>query len=416
MLVVRRRPRRRSRTRRRRRECAGTRRPRCARPRVCGAGAPSASSTGLHAGGPDHRRRSRSRVRRACGRACRRRDATSAFVRTSTPRRSSSSARVPRQPGLERRQQPVAAFEQHDADLVMRELGILLRKHEPHELAERAGVLDAGRTAADDAERQQPAPFVGVGRARRPLEAVEHVVAQLQRFAEVLQPERVRARARRCRRSSCGCRPRARRGRTASCGAVGEVHDLRRRSRCRRRRPCGTGRSPAPRNTLRSGAAMSPGLEQAARDLVQQRREQVVVAPVDEHDVDRLVAQLAGRTARPPKPAPMITTRGRTVSRSPLRPSLATRRDPPGLRRSRMGFATYRLVGRLARMRRTLPSASPGPHARRRALARAPPRRRQGMVPPRVSSRGRGAVTSSPARHGTSDEVGLDPRSAARCS
>ena len=34
--------------------------------------------------------------------------------------------------------------------------------------------------------------------------------------------------------------------------------------------------------------------QQAARDLVQQRREQVVVVPVDEHDVDRLVAQLPG--------------------------------------------------------------------------------------------------------------------------
>ena len=31
--------------------------------------------------------------------------------------------------------------------------------------------------------------------------------------------------------------------------------------------------------------------QQAARDLVQQRREQVVVLPVDEHDVDGLAAQ-----------------------------------------------------------------------------------------------------------------------------
>ena len=32
-------------------------------------------------------------------------------------------------------------------------------------------------------------------------------------------------------------------------------------------------------------------VQQAARDLVEQRREQVVVLPVDEHDVDRLVPQ-----------------------------------------------------------------------------------------------------------------------------
>ena len=40
--------------------------------------------------------------------------------------------------------------------------------------------------------------------------------------------------------------------------------------------------------------AMSRRVQQAARDLVQQRREQVVVLPVDEHDVDGLVAELAG--------------------------------------------------------------------------------------------------------------------------
>ena len=46
----------------------------------------------------------------------------------------------------------------------------------------------------------------------------------------------------------------------------------------------------------RSGWAMSPGRDRARRDLVEQRREQVEVAPVDDGQVDPVVlAELAGR-------------------------------------------------------------------------------------------------------------------------
>ena len=110
--------------------------------------------------------------------------------------------RVLRQTLPERRQHAVAAFEQHDAHVGRRELGILVRQHEPHELGERARELDSGRAAADDAEREQPPPLVGVGGDGRLLEAVEHVVAELQRLAEILEAERGRLDRRRCRSSS----------------------------------------------------------------------------------------------------------------------------------------------------------------------------------------------------------------------
>ena len=168
--------------------------------------------------------------------------------------------RVPRQPRLERRQQPVAALEQDDAHLGRGQLRVLVRQHQAHELGERARVLDAGRTAADDAERQQPLPLVGVAVvASRALEALEHVVAQLQRLAEILEPERVLARSRRCRSSSCVLPVASTSSSYSSVVAVGEPHDAAPRSRRRTTSPCRYRTFGAPRNTLRSGAAISDG-------------------------------------------------------------------------------------------------------------------------------------------------------------
>ena len=80
----------------------------------------------------------------------------------------------------------------------------------------------------------------------------------------------------------------------------------------------------APRNTLRSGAAMSAGLSRQLRDLVQQRREQVVVAPVDQHHVDGLVAELAGAL----EPAEAGADDDDTGARSRHRPRLRPRSNP----------------------------------------------------------------------------------------
>jgi len=51
---------------------------------------------------------------------------------------------------------------------------------------------------------------------------------------------------------------------------------------------------------LRTGAVISDGSAGSSR-LVQQRREQVVVLPVDDRDVDRLAGQLP-RALQPPEP------------------------------------------------------------------------------------------------------------------
>ena len=50
------------------------------------------------------------------------------------------------------------------------------------------------------------------------------------------------------------------------------------------------------------------GRERGGRDLIQQRLEQMMVAPVDQRDADRCAFQ-SERRFRPPKPAPTITTR-----------------------------------------------------------------------------------------------------------
>ena len=54
---------------------------------------------------------------------------------------------------------------------------------------------------------------------------------------------------------------------------------------------------------LRSGWAISPGREGAGRDLVQQRLEDVVVAAIDERQVDPGVAAEAPRGVQAPKSA-----------------------------------------------------------------------------------------------------------------
>ena len=54
--------------------------------------------------------------------------------------------------------------------------------------------------------------------------------------------------------------------------------------------------------------------EHARRHLVQQRLEEVVVAAVDQRDVDGLAGRGAGRPSSPPKPPPTTTTRWRGVA------------------------------------------------------------------------------------------------------
>ncbi len=118
-------------------------------------------------------------------------DVTRVSVRSSTPRRTSWRAVYADSRGLNAGEDAVTTLEQEDAHRARRELRILLRHHQAHELGERARVLDAGRSGADDAEGEERLPLGRVGVRRRALEAREHVVAQLQRLGQVLEAERV---------------------------------------------------------------------------------------------------------------------------------------------------------------------------------------------------------------------------------
>ena len=62
------------------------------------------------------------------------------------------------------------------------------RQRLARDLGERAGELDAGRTAADDDERQQRLAPGGIGFALRALERQQHAAANLERVLESLEP------------------------------------------------------------------------------------------------------------------------------------------------------------------------------------------------------------------------------------
>ncbi len=188
--------------------------------------------------------------------------------------------RVPRQSVPERREQAITALEQDDAHVRRRELRVFVRKDQPHELGERARVLHPGRPAPDDAERQAAAALIGLGRRRGALETIEHVVAELQRLAEILQSERVL---------------RDRIVAVVVGRAAGREHEL----VVRQGRAVGephllfgevdvdhvalavpdVGRVA---EHLAHGCGDLGRVQQAARDLVQERREEVVVLPVDD--------------------------------------------------------------------------------------------------------------------------------------
>ena len=96
--------------------------------------------------------------------AARRRRSRARPVRTSTPSRS-SDARAACRSGLGKRRRARAARPR--ARRMRADSGWIGRKFVaerlPRDLGERAGQLDAGRAAADDDERQQAAPRVGIG-------------------------------------------------------------------------------------------------------------------------------------------------------------------------------------------------------------------------------------------------------------
>ena len=87
----------------------------------------------------------------------------------------------------ERRQQAFAAFDQDDLGLPVHEFGILPRQDVTGELREGAGILHTGRPAARNHKGQPRRSLRGIkpgGRFKTP----QDVVAQCERFAQVLEP------------------------------------------------------------------------------------------------------------------------------------------------------------------------------------------------------------------------------------
>ena len=90
------------------------------------------------------------------------------------------------------RQHGRAAFEQDDLRGTGIEVAEVLRQRVARDLGERAGHLDAGRTAADDDERQLRGAARGIRLTLGALEREQHAAADLERVFERLQPGRVR--------------------------------------------------------------------------------------------------------------------------------------------------------------------------------------------------------------------------------
>ena len=85
-----------------------------------------------------------------------------------------------------------AAFDEHDARRLGADVPEVLPQRLARDLGERAGQLDAGRSAADDHERQQAPLHGGVRLPLRRFERQQHPPPDLERIVERLQPGRAR--------------------------------------------------------------------------------------------------------------------------------------------------------------------------------------------------------------------------------
>ena len=211
-------------------------------------------------------------------------------VRTSTPSRSSPPSRPRRAASRERR----LRIDGPPSSRMMRaELGIdvpeVAGERLPRHLGERARHLDAGRAAADHDERQERGAGAPVGLALGALERQQHPPPDLERILERLQARRGacatrrgrnRRASRRSRRSGSrsSISPSVRMSRLAArsiAGGLGEQHlDV---------------ALPPQDPADRRGDV--PRRQRRHRDLIQQRLEDMMVAPIDQRDPHRRAAQ-----------------------------------------------------------------------------------------------------------------------------
>ncbi len=194
----------------------------------------------------------------------------------------------------ERREHPRGAVDEEDPRLLRVDRAEVVPQGLPRDLADRAGQLHAGRPRADDDERQPGAPPGRIGEALGDLEGVEDLVPDGERLFDALQARRPLAPF--LMPVIGALRPgRDDQGVVRERGAVGQ-HDV----------PCGRidvhhfaeqnarvllAPENAPQGRSDVACGQGPGCH-----LVEQRLEDVMVAPIDERHVDRRRFQ---RTCRP---------------------------------------------------------------------------------------------------------------------
>src|SRR5262249_4811874 len=97
---------------------------------------------------------------------------------------------VAAEPVRERAEQPVHALHQQDASILQLHCREVLARHQLEQLAEGSRVLDTGRAAAGDHEREQRPSLVGILLVVRALQARQDVVAQTGCVLEALESDR----------------------------------------------------------------------------------------------------------------------------------------------------------------------------------------------------------------------------------
>ena len=213
-------------------------------------------------------------------------------IRSSTPSFSSASRGAGREVVAEGRERFLAPVHQQDAHRGRIEGPEVVAETAHRELSDLPGDLDAGRSGADHDDRE---PVLALGRVARGLghfERAEDPAAELERVVEGLHP-------RRKERELVVTEVRLPDAAGHDETVVGHL-DGRVQGTLREHDPAVEVEARhlgeldpdvlVPVQGLRSGTAIWPSERMPGRDVVQQRLEQVVVAPVEEGDVDILVS------------------------------------------------------------------------------------------------------------------------------
>ena len=171
---------------------------------------------------------------------------------------------------------------------------------------QRAGQLDAGRTAADEHERQQLLPPRRIRFALGALERQQDAAANLERILERLEA-RARSAPTRRGRSRCGS-SRSRRSGSRSRASPPSVS---------RRAGSSTSIAAASPSSTRTFARAPEdpadrrgdvaGRQRRRRHLIQQRLKQMMVVAIEQRDAHRHGRAAPWRPQSPPNPPPMMT-------------------------------------------------------------------------------------------------------------